>query len=70
MKKVWYYEKENKNATLGFTTEDSMAQIIKDLRANNCVLVAVYNYDTDTVKVYSDRKEFRVMADYEWKANL
>lgn len=70
MKQVWYYEKENKNATLGFTTEDSMAQIIKDLRANNCVLVAVYNYATDTVKVYSDRKEFRVMADYEWKANL
>lgn len=70
MKQVWYYEKENKNATLGFKTQDTNTQILKDLKANNCVLVAIYNYETDTIKVYSDRKEFRVMADYEWKANL
>ena len=70
MKQVWYYEKENKNATLGYKTQDTITQILKDLKANNCVLVAIYNYETDTIKVYSDRKDFRVMADYEWKANL
>lgn len=70
MKQVWYYEKENKNSTLGFKTQDTITQILKDLKANNCVLVAIYNYETDTIKVYSDRKDYRVMADYEWKANL
>lgn len=70
MKKVFYYAKEDKNATLAFTTEDTVSQIVKDLKANNCVLVAIYNYESDTVTVYSKRRDYRVTADYEWKANL
>ena len=52
-KKCYYHDKDNKNATHLYITSDTLAQIKKDMFANNCVLDAIY-YDDTHITLYSN----------------
>lgn len=57
-KKVFYHCKGETYRTLARKTNDDISQIKSDIRGNQCILDAVYNYRTRKMTVYSKRKGY------------